>query len=296
MNNDVITVVTGTSSTVGSEVVNHLLTLGQKVRAAVRDLGKQQHYPTSSNLEIVHLDYYKPETFDHLFNGGEKLFLLVPIVNNMVEITSSIVKIAKRLGVKYIVNQSLMGPDIHSESTIAGLHRRAEKVIMESSIPFTNLRPNYFMQNFIVFFSHTIKSQGSFYIPAGDGKVSFVDARDLAHVAIKLLTVNGEEQQEHIDKTYNVTGPESLSYKQAAEILSNQIGKKISYINITDDEARQGLKDMGVSDQLIPLLLEMYSDIRGGYASGISSVVQEITGNKPISFSSFAKDYAKAFR
>jgi uncharacterized protein YbjT (DUF2867 family) len=149
------------------------------------------------------------------------------------------------------------------------------------------------MQNFVVFFSHTIKSQGSFYISAGDGKVSFVDARDSALVAAKLLTVN--DPQQHIDKTYNVTGPESLSYKQAAEILSNQIGKKISYINITDDEARQGLKDIGVSDQLIPLLLEMYNDIRGGYASGISSVVQEITGNKPISFFSFARDYAKAF-
>jgi uncharacterized protein YbjT (DUF2867 family) len=151
------------------------------------------------------------------------------------------------------------------------------------------------MQNFIVFFSHTIKSQGSFYISAGGGKVSFVDARDLAYVAAKLLTVDGEQQQ-HVDKTYNVTGPESLSYKQAAEILSNQIGKKISYINITDNEARQGLKDIGTSDQLIPLLLEMYNDIRDGYASGISSVVQEITGDKPISFSSFAKYYAKAFR
>jgi uncharacterized protein YbjT (DUF2867 family) len=187
----------------------------------------------------------------------------------------------------------LMGPDIHSESTIAELHRRAEKVIMESSIPFTTLRPNYFMQNFIVFFSHTIKSQGSFYIPAGDGKVSFLDSRDNALVAAKLLTANDPQ---YTDKTYNVTGPESLSYKQAAEILSNQIGKKISYINIIDDEARQGLKDIGVSDQLITLLLEMYNDIRMGYASAISSVVQEITGNKPMSFSRFARDYAKVFR
>jgi uncharacterized protein YbjT (DUF2867 family) len=292
MNNDAITVVTGASSTVGSEIVNRLLASGQKVRAAVRDLGKQ-HYPTSSNLEIVHVDYYKPETFSHLFNGGEKMFLLVPIVKNMVEITSSIVNIAKRQGVKYIVTQSLMGPDIHAESTIAELHRRAEKVIMESSIPFTTLRPNYFMQNFIVFFSHTIKSQGSFYIPAGDGKVSFLDSRDNALVAAKLLTANDPQ---YTDKTYNVTGPESLSYKQAAEILSNQIGKKISYINIIDDEARQGLKDIGVSDQLITLLLEMYNDIRMGYASAISSVVQEITGNKPMSFSRFARDYAKVFR
>lgn len=291
MNNNMVTVVTGASSTVGNEIVNHLLASGQKVRVAVRDLDR--YSMTASNLEIVHVDYYKPETFDNLFEGGEKLFLLVPFVNNMIEITSGIVKIAKKQGVKYIVNQSLLGLDVYSGTTISRLHRRAEKVIIESSIPFTILRPNYFMQNFIVFFSHTIKSQGSFYISAGDGKVSFVDARDLAHVAIKLLAVNDEQQ--HLDNTYNVTGPESLSYKQAAEILSNQIGKKISYINITYDEARQGLKDIGISDQLIPLLLEMYDDIRMGYASGISSVVQEITGSKPISFSSFVRDYAKAF-
>jgi uncharacterized protein YbjT (DUF2867 family) len=290
MNNNMMTVVTGASSTVGSEIVNYLLASGQKVRVAVRDLDR--YSLTSSGLEIVHVDYYKPETFDNLFAGGEKMFLLVPFVKNMIEITSGIVKIAKKQGVKYIVNQSLLGPDVYSGSTISRLHRRVEKVIRESSIPFTILRPNYFMQNFIVFFSHTIKSQGSFYIPAGDGKVSFVDVRDSALVAAKLLTVNDSQ---HMDKTYNVTGPESLSYKQAAEILSNQIGKRISYINITDDEARQGLKDIGVSDQLIPLLLEMYNDIRIGYASAISSVVQEITDNKPISFSRFAKDYANAF-
>lgn len=154
------------------------------------------------------------------------MFLLVPVVKNMVEITSSIVNIAKRQGVKYIVNQSLMGPDTHPRTTIAELHRRAEQVLRESSIPFTILRPNFFMQNFIVFFSHTIKSQGSLYIPAGDGKVSFVDARDIALVAAKLLISDGPD---HVDKTYNVTGPESLSYTQTAEILSNHIGKNILY-------------------------------------------------------------------
>jgi uncharacterized protein YbjT (DUF2867 family) len=80
-----------------------------------------------------------------------------------------------------------MGPDIHPRTTIVELHRRAEQVLRESFIPFTILRPNFFMQNFIVFFSHTIKSQDSLYIPAGDGKVSFVDARDIALVAAKLL-------------------------------------------------------------------------------------------------------------
>jgi uncharacterized protein YbjT (DUF2867 family) len=221
MNNGVITVVTGASSIVGIESVRHLSASRQKVRAAVRDLVK--HYMTSLGLEVVHLVTSKAGTFDNLFKGGEKMFLLVPVVKNMVEITSSIVNIAKRQGAKYIVNQSLMGPDIHPRTTIAELHRRAEQVLRESSIPFTIPRPNFFMQNFIVFFSHTIKSQGSLYIPAGDGKVSFVDARQIALVAAKLLISDGPD---HVDKTYNVTGPESLSYTETAEILSNHIGKK----------------------------------------------------------------------
>lgn len=291
MNSEIMTVITGASSTVGTEIINHLTKSGQRVRVAARDVGK--HYTTSSNLEVVHIDYFKPETFENLFKGGEQLFLLVPVVKNMMEITSNIVKVAKRQGVNYIVNQSLMGPNINSESVVAGLHHGAEKTILESSVPFTILRPNYFMQNFIVFFGPTIKSQGSFYISADDGRVSFVDARDMARVAVELLL---SSRSQHLDKIYNITGPQSLSYTQAAEILSEQIGKKISYINITEDEARQGLEDTGISEQLIPLFLERYKDIRLGHASGISSVVEEITGSKPTPFSCFAKDYASAFR
>jgi len=104
MNNGVITVVTGAGSIVGIELVRYLSASRQKVRAAVHDLVK--HYMTSLGLEVVNLDYSKAETFNNLFKGGEKMFLLVPVVKNMVEITSSIVNIAKRQGVKYIVNQS----------------------------------------------------------------------------------------------------------------------------------------------------------------------------------------------
>ncbi len=75
-----------------------------------------------------------------------------------------------------------------------------------------------------------IKNNGAFYIPAEDAKVSMVDVRDIAAVAVKSL-VDGER---HYNKTYMVTGPEALSYHQAAEILSNATGKKIDYVNISD--------------------------------------------------------------
>jgi uncharacterized protein YbjT (DUF2867 family) len=140
----------------------------------------------------------------------------------------------------------------------------------------------------------TIKEQGAFYLPAaGDPKVSFVDVRDIAAVAVKALTDGNDK---HKNKTWLITGPESLSYYQAAEILSNATGKKISYVNISKEEARRVMKEMGVDDWWINTIIEVYDFYRGGLQAQVSSAVEEVAGKKPISFSQFAKDYAQAFK
>lgn len=145
---------------------------------------------------------------------------------------------AKKSRIRHIVKQSIMGADLKADVEAMRLHRRAEKVIEESGIPYTFLRPNEFMQGFINFQGSTIKNNGAFYIPAEEAKVSMVDARDIAAVAVKAL-VDGER---HYNKTYLITGPEALSYYQAAEILSNATDKKIDYVNISDEEARGAMK------------------------------------------------------
>lgn len=172
------------------------------------------------------------------------------------------------------------------------LHRQTEKMIEESGIPYTFLRPNEFMQGFINFQGSTIRSNNAFYIPAGDARVSIVDSRDIAAVAVQAL-VDGDT---HYNKTYLVTGPEALSYHQDAEILSNATGKKIDYVNISDEEARGALKETGMDDWLISTILELYTYFRKGYASQMSSAVEEVTGRKPTTFAQFTKDYADAFR
>ena len=91
------------------------------------------------------------------------------------------------------------------------------------------------MQGFINFQGTTIKSNNAFYIPAEDAKVSFVDARDIAAVAVKAL-VDGDQ---HYKKTYMITGPEALSFHQAADILSNATGKKIDYLVISDERPEE---------------------------------------------------------
>jgi uncharacterized protein YbjT (DUF2867 family) len=94
------------------------------------------------------------------------------------------------------------------------LHCQAEQIIEESRISFTFLRPNEFMQNFVNSHSHSIKNNNAFYLPAQDAKVSIVDVRDIAAIAVKILTYDNTNDI-HNNKAYLITGPEGyLTIKQ----------------------------------------------------------------------------------
>jgi uncharacterized protein YbjT (DUF2867 family) len=292
--------VTGATGTVGSEVVKKLLSVKEErgeedmiVKAAARSANDS----TFRNLgvQVVQLDYNKPDTLSAALRGVDKLFLLTPFQSNMVDLTSNLINETKKAGVKYIVKQSVLGADSEPAITPSRLHKQAEKIIEESDIPFTFLRPNFFMQNFVTFYSHFIKTQGAFYVPAGDAKASFVDVRDIAAVAVQALS-NENGTGNHTRKTYDITGGEAISYGHAAEILSKEIGKKVNYVNISDEDARKGMKDMGADEWTINSMIELFGITRAGYLSEISPAVEQITGNKPIPFSQFARDHTGAFK
>ena len=99
----------------------------------------------------------------------------------------------------------------------------------------------------------------------------------------------------HSGKAYTITGPEPLSYREAAETLSNHIGRKISYVNISEDDARKLITDMGMSEWHTNILLDLVKLSREGHLSGVSHAVEEVTGKQPISFSQFVIDYAESF-
>jgi uncharacterized protein YbjT (DUF2867 family) len=286
--------VTGATGTVGSEVVKQLSSAGQKVRAAVRSTTRADSSDKLKGVELVEMDYNKSETLTTAFKDADKLFLLTPGSSKAAEFASNLVTEAKKAGIKHIVKQSLMGADQEVDFDHIHLHRKAERIIEESGIPFTFLRPNDFMQNFVNFYGPSIRSKNAIYLPAEDAKVSFVDVRDIAAVAVKALT--DDESSRHNGKAYTLTGPEALSYYQAAEILSNETGKKIGYVNVSEEVLRLGMKDMGVDDWSINTFAELFRLYRKGFASQLSSAVEEVTGKKPISFSQFAKDYAQAFK
>jgi uncharacterized protein YbjT (DUF2867 family) len=288
--------VTGASGTVGSEVVKQLAsaTADANIRAGTHSIESTKIVVKSDIVEPIQIDYNKPDTLKDALKDVDKVFLLTPFQSDMVELSSSFLKEIVNAGnIKHIVKLSVMGAD--SEPGIIGsrLHRQVEKMIEDTGIPFTFLRPNFFMQNFVNFFSQSIKEQSAFYLPAGDGKVSFVDVRDIASVAVEALTKNNGGR--YYGKAYNITGPDAISYDDVARILSEQLRKKISYVNISEDDARKGMKDTAWDEWTINYMMELFNIIRMGYLSEVSSVTEEVTGRSAISLSQFAKDYSEDF-
>jgi uncharacterized protein YbjT (DUF2867 family) len=222
--NESTILVTGATGTVGNEVVKQLSSSGHRVKAAIHSQNKAHKFKDDSAVDLVNIDYTKRETLADGFKGVDKLFLLTSISPNMQSMSSNLVNAAKQNAIKYIVKLSVMAADSEPGTIIGRLQRQEEKMIEDSEIPYNFLRPGAFMQNFVNYFGETIKNQNAFYIPAGEGKVSFVDVRDIASVAVALLTRNDAKYE---NKAYTITGQEVLSYGQAAEILSKELGRTI---------------------------------------------------------------------
>lgn len=292
--------VTGATSMVGKELVKELSTNTKNihVKAAGRSVENVKRILNSDKVESIRFDYYRPETIREAVRDVDSIFLITPFQSDMVELTSNLLKEINIAGkVKQIVKLSVLSGDDADHGIIANkLHLQAEKMIEDSEIAYTFLCSTFFMQSFVDSYL-LLQKRGevdTFYLPAGDGKVSFVDVRDIAAIAVQVLTNN--IGRVHNGNTYNITGPEALSFGDAARILSEHVGKKIYYINISEDDASRTMKDLGYDEWRINFLIEIYNLIRLGYLSNVTSPVEELTGKKPTTFAQFAKDYAEDFR
>lgn len=182
-------------------------------------------------------------------------------------------------------------PDVASSiSALARIHR-TERAVETSGLAWTFLRPNGFMQNFVSHMAGSIKSQNGIFQPAGDAKISHVDVRDVARVAARVLTTPGHE-----GKAYALSGPQALTYGEAAEVLSRVLGGPIRYVALSDEAARAGMLSAGMPDFYADYLLDLFRVYRTGAASQTTPDVKNITGREPVSFEQFACDFAEAFR
>lgn len=277
--------VTGATGTVGSEVVKQLSAAGIAVRAAVHSPGKRDRIK-GKGVERVPFDYEDARSVRNALKGIEKLFLLTPVAANMVELVKSITIEAKSAGVRQIVRQSAFGSQFE-ETLLQRWHLAAEEEIEASGIPYTILRPNFFMQNYLTYPA----VDGAYYLPMGTAQVSVVDVRDIAAVAVNVLNEKGHEG--HV---YPITGPEAITAAEAVALIAKASGENLRYVDTPPDEARNGMLAGGIPEWLTDALLELYAWARGGKMAEVRNTVEQLTGRKPHNFARFSRDYVRRFK
>jgi len=243
-----------------------------------------------SGIRWVEGDLADPASLDGLLRGIETVFLLTGNGADLAALQIAAIRAAAKAGVERVVKLSALGASPRSNSPIGRAHFEAEQALIATGMRWTILRPHVFMQNLLA--QAPAIRQGRVVAASGDGKIPFVDTRDIAAVAARVLTQSG-----HDGESYVLTGPEALSYHDVARILSEVVGRSVTYEALSLEEARERMTRAGDPSWSIEGLLALAGYQRaGGPTAVVHDTVQRILGRPPRSLAEFARDHAPDFR
>lgn len=277
-----ILVLTATG-TIGREVVRSLLASGASVRAATRDPAKAA---LPAGVEAVAFSYDDRSTWAAAFAGVDAVFLAYPAFRtDEVELGVALLDAARAAGVRRVVKLSAIGV----ENNPASGHRQVELAIEASGLEWVHIRPNFFAENFVEFYGGTIQQDGAIYLPAGQGKTSFVSAADVGAVAARALlgaaTGTG----------LTVTGPEALDHDEIAAQIAAATGKEVRYVDLSPEAHIQAMQQFGAPALMIETMSMLYGFVRQGWVGGVSPTVEQITGRPAQRFADWASQNAGAW-
>lgn len=275
--------ITASTGNIGSQISKNLSAQNISFTAGVN--------AASAKAGEIFIDFNNIENLKAAFQGFDTIFLLFPMHPKMVEWAKNAVEAAKFAQVKHLVRSSGAGANSESPYFMPKTQGEIDDLIKESGIPYTLTLPTSFMQNFVNFFAHDIKN-GTVYQPVGDGKMGWVDVRDIAAVNTEVL----RNPEKFKNQELTITGAENLSYAEALKIISSTIEQSIDFIDIPATNANAAMKDFDMPQFNIDMLSSLNQIIKAGYAEGTTSTVEDITGKAPISFSQFARDYQSAWQ
>ena len=279
--------VTGATGNIGSEVLAQLVKRGDKVRVLARDPAKLSAY--AGKIEVVKGDLSKPETLDAAFTGVEKAFLLCS-AGDLPTMMGNATDAAKKAGVKHIVMLSSASVRDEKPTQIGRWHIEGEAKVKASGIAWTMLQPGAFASNTLQW-ADSIKASGAVYLPWGDGKTTPIDPHDIADVAVKVLTEPGHE-----GKSYELSGPESLSTAEQVAKISAAIGKPVKYVDVPPEAAREGMEKAGMPEVFIGAMLELAALVRAGHGWEANGTVEQLLGRKARPYEVWLERNVEAFK
>ncbi|MFE2279985.1 NAD(P)H-binding protein [Streptomyces sp. NPDC059454] len=269
--------VVGATGTTGSRTAARLLTAGHRVRAASR---RGTPLP---GAEPVRFDWYDPATHDAALTGTDRVYLVPPVGDpDPAAVMLPFLERARTLGVRRAV---LLSSSAVPEGgpAVGRVHQALPSLFDEWAV----LRPSWFMQNFTGAHLHatTIRETGAFATATGDGRVAYVDADDIAAVAVRALTDDDAPNRDLV-----LTGPEALTHDDIATLLTEVTGRPVTHHRLTVTEVRHRLTERaGVPPEFAALLADMDHAIATGTESRTTNTVHHLTGRRAHDFRTVAE-------
>ncbi len=276
--------VIGSTGTVGTALVAELSRRQIPTVAATRDPSRTT---SPAGVEAVAFEYADDASVQRALFGVDGMFVLAPPgMEDQVERWRRLFVHAKAAGVGHVVLMTSKGAGEDAP------HGQGELALKASGLGWTLLRPTFFAQNFATYSGDTIRRDGAFYYPAGEGRTAFVDARDIAAVAAEVLA----NPTAHEGKAYELTGPSALSMEEVARVLARVLGRTIRYVDPGEAGYRQALEANGLPPALAGMFTYLYAVVvKNGWAAGTSDDIAKVLGRAPTSFEQFARDHVAAW-
>ncbi|WP_062989055.1 NAD(P)H-binding protein [Nocardia anaemiae] len=278
-------VVTGGTGNIGRELVGELAVRGAEFRVLVRDPAR---VADSGRGELIVGDLDDPRSFPPAFDGADALFLLVPGIG--LQHTIDAVNAARAAGVRHIVQLSSFNAMGDPVPAMGRWHRERERVVAESGIPATVLRPGGFMTNALAW-ARTIRSGGAVLDPTGPGRYAPIDPADIAAVAAEVLTGNG-----HHAMTYTLTGAETYTVAEQVATIAHAIGRTVEvHEAATAQQALESRYPGGAPPALAAAIIEGFELMRADTVGFRTDTVREVLGRRPRTFAEWCERNIDAF-
>ena len=280
--------ITGATGRIGGATLKQLSTRGLPVRALVRSAEKAA-LVAKARVETVIGDLAQPRSLEPALDGVTAALLVSPLDPSQVELQGGFIEAAKRASRPHVVKISGLGTALDSSVRSGRWHAQTEKHLEESGLPYTHLRPPFFMQN-ILRFAPTIRAHGEFTGSLGQGKVAMIDVEDIAAVAASALTTTA-----HVGKVYTLTGPEALSYGDVAEKLARILVRPVIYRDVPLALTRERLIASGMPAWHVDVQMDFNTALSAGLAATVTDTVEAVTGRPARPLERFIREHLALF-
>jgi uncharacterized protein YbjT (DUF2867 family) len=280
--------VTGASGTVGKAVLNEVVRSGAQHKAMYRSAAEAAKAPAGTQTVVA--DFAKNETLAPALRGVESMYLVCSPIPDLPQLEGNMIEASAAAGVRHIVLNSALGAGDYGKS-FPSWHRKVEDKLKSTGISFTILRPNSFHQNVLTYFAPSIRAQGVFYSSMGQARVSFLDVRDIAAVAAKTLAGG-----QHSGKTYELNGPEALSYAEVAEKITKHAGRAVQYVDIPLEAQGKAMLEQGMPGWQIDALLDLQEYYTSGKGGAVDQLLRNLLERPPITMDRFLAESAAELR